>query len=392
MIGPGRNISTFHRSFIFDQSETLERGMAGSGAKVLVVLMNKDNAAGLRRALETLVRQEGCRICECFNVLILDGASKDNSADIAEDFIAEYPCIRFKVQEVPGGVGPARLEAVRYAMEKGYEYILWGDSENVYSPRYVAEMLSSPPDCDIVSGRSLVVRESVWSDMFFWYHAYHEIIPGLYKRHSPGNNKLAKVATAYREALYPPSKRSDDFYYTLIVLRKGLGVRYCLQPGAVVRVSMPRTYEEVKGWQSSRVKGLIEAAIMVGDKRPPDLLPWSLYSLTPFIGSSLMASSLALPPPISPVALVLGALVSLTPVVFSSIIAGRSRNVYEGGGLRTFPYVIVGTLLHGFMTLRYYLRWRRAFKGREKELREKCRRIVEYFGFRPETVCSVNYS
>ncbi len=366
--------------------------MAGAAAKVLVVIMNKDNAEGLRRALETLVKQEGCRVCECFDVLILDGASKDDSASIAEEFSAEYPCIRFKVQEVLGGVGPARLEAIRYAMKKGYEYILWGDSENVYSPRYVAEMLSSPPDCDIVSGRSLVVKESVWSDMFFWYHAYHEIIPGLYKRHSPGNNKLARVATAYKEALYPPSRRSDDFYYTLIVLRKGLGVRYCLQPGAVVKVSMPRTYEEVKGWQSSRVKGLIEAAIMVGDKRPPDLLPWSLYSFTPVIGPSLMASSLALLPPISFLPLVFGALVTLTPVFFSLLIAGRSRNVYEGGGLRTLPYVVAGTLLHGFMTLRYYLKWRKSFKGREKELREKCRKIVEYFGFKPETVCILDYS
>jgi len=359
---------------------------------VLVVIMNKDNAEGLRKALGTLVRQEGCRVCECFDVLILDGASRDESASVAAGFSSRYPCIRFKVQEVLGGVGPARLEAIRYAMEKGYEYILWGDSENVYSPRYVAEMISSPPDCDIVSGRSLVAKESIWSDMFFWYHAYHEIIPGLYKKHSPGNNKLARVSTAYKDAVSPPSKRSDDFYYTLIVMKKGLNVRYCLQPGAVVRVSMPRTYDEVKGWQSSRIKGLIEAALMVGDKRPPDLLPWTLYTLTPVIGPFLMTASLALPPPFSLLPLIIGALTTATPLAFSALIASRSRNVYEGGGLRTLPYVIAGTLLHGFMTLRYYLRWRKEFRGKEKELQERCRRIVEYFGFKPEMACSINHS
>ena len=355
-------------------------------------MMNKDNAEGLRRALETLIKQEGCRICDCFDVLVLDGASTDDSEEIAEGFSKEFPCIRFKVQEILGGVGPARLEAIRYAMDNGYEYIIWGDSENVYSPRYVAEMLSSPSDCDIVSGRSLVARESVWSDMFFWYHAYHEIVPGLYKRHSPGNNKLARVTTAYREALYPPSKRSDDFYYTLLVLRKGLKIKYCLQPRAVVKVSMPRTYKEVKGWQSSRIKGLIEAAIMVGDKRPPDLLPWVFYSLTPVIGPSLMVSSFSLMPPISFIPIFFGLLISLTPVAFSSLIAARSRNVYEGGGLRTLPYVLAGTLLHGFMTLRYYLKWRVTFKEKVKELRRKCRKIVEYFGFKPEMACAIDSS
>lgn len=355
-------------------------------------MMNKDNAEGLRRALETLIKQEGCRICDCFDVLVLDGASTDDSEEIAEGFSKEFPCIRFKVQEILGGVGPARLEAIRYAMDNGYEYIIWGDSENVYSPRYVVEMLSSPSDCDIVSGRSLVARESVWSDMFFWYHAYHEIVPGLYKRHSPGNNKLARVTTAYREALYPPSKRSDDFYYTLLVLRKGLKIKYCLQPRAVVKVSMPRTYKEVKGWQSSRIKGLIEAAIMVGDKRPPDLLPWVFYSLTPVIGPSLMVSSFSLMPPISFIPIFFGLLISLTPVAFSSLIAARSRNVYEGGGLRTLPYVLAGTLLHGFMTLRYYLKWRVTFKEKVKELRRKCRKIVEYFGFKPEMACAIDSS
>jgi glycosyltransferase involved in cell wall biosynthesis len=109
--------------------------------KGLVVLANKDDAEGLRRALDTLVRQKGCEVCKCFDILVIDGGSRDASDEVVESYSRKYGCINFKVQDVKGGVGPARIEAIRYALDRGYKYVVWGDSGNEYSEEYMKELV-----------------------------------------------------------------------------------------------------------------------------------------------------------------------------------------------------------------------------------------------------------
>ncbi|RLG76352.1 MAG: hypothetical protein DRO12_04430, partial [Thermoprotei archaeon] len=108
--------------------------------KVLVVILNKNNAQGLRRALGSLVKQT-VPICRVFDVLVLDGGSEDESEEVVLEFAKTFKCIEFRVQKVKGGTGPARIEACNYAYERGYDVIIWGDSENVYDANYVAELV-----------------------------------------------------------------------------------------------------------------------------------------------------------------------------------------------------------------------------------------------------------
>ncbi len=241
--------------------------------KALVVILNKDNAKGLRRCIESLINQSA-RICEDFDVLVLDGASSDESEDVVKSF--SNPCIRFKVQEKLGGTGYARVEACRYALSQGYDVVIWGDSENIYHPDYVKKMLDCLKYADAAGGLP-IVRGGFFAHAFAWYHAIHAIVPKLAEVHIPGNNKAEKVEI-FRKVMYPESRRAEDYGFSLILRKKGIKLRQKLTDAKVL-VSLPESLGEVHKWQMARAKGVAEAAHEIG-VFPSDALIW-LAALLP---------------------------------------------------------------------------------------------------------------
>ncbi len=351
--------------------------------KILLVLMNKDNAAGLRRCLESLAKQSGeCRICECFDVLVMDGYSKDNSREVVEEFRRRYPCVEFRYQTVKGGVGPARVEVVRYAMNKGYSYIVWGDSENIYHPLYMTSMRKCmDEDHEVLSGFTKVKHSSLWSRAFFWYHAYHILFSFLRDKHAPGNNKLTKTEV-FTKVIYPPSSRSDDFFFTILALKRGIRFKHC--PSAQVYVTMPSTFDEVKAWQRARVKGLIEGALMVGLPMPPDLLPWSLFALMPVAIIALIVIALLAPPPHCYVGLGLLAGIIAGFGVMAFILERLAKKVYEAPKPLQGLLALWGMYLHAVFTLYYAVKYLLNFGKIKDRLVGKLEGVLRRFGFSPK--------
>ncbi len=240
--------------------------------KALVVILNKNNAEGLKRCLQSLLAQTA-KIGEDFDVLVLDGASEDASEDVAKEFDG----VKFKVQEKLGGTGYARVEACMYAIKEDYDAIIWGDSENVYSEEYVEEMLKGLEDADVVGGIP-IVEGGFFAHAFAWYHAIHVIIPMLARKHIPGNNRGERVGI-FEKVMYPESRRAEDYGFTLLLMKKGIKLRQKIVNGRVY-VSLPETAEEVHKWQVARAKGAAEAAHYVG-VFPFDSLVW-FFVLLPF--------------------------------------------------------------------------------------------------------------
>ncbi len=349
--------------------------------KILLVIMNKDNAEGLRKCLDSLTSQRKCRICECFDVLVMDGYSRDNSREVVEEFRRKYPCIEFRYQSVKGGVGPARIEAVRYAMSRGYSYIVWGDSENIYSPNYMLSMRKCMDGKhEVLSGFNKVKHSSFWSMAFFWYHAYHILFKFLRNRHAPGNNKLTKTSV-FTKIIYPPSCRSDDFFFTLLAMKREVKVKYC--PEAKVEVSMPSTFDEVRAWQRARVRGLIEGAIMIGLTVPPDLVPWSILAVSPVALIALIALTIIEPPPSCYVgfALLGSFLAGLT--AFASILDRLARKVYEKPKPLQGFIGLLGMYLHAVFTLYYALRYLLSLIKFKERLYSRLEGVLRRFGFDP---------
>jgi len=356
-------------------------------AKTLVVIMNKDNAEGLMKCLESLTMQL-CGICRSFDVLIIDGGSSDNSYEVASKFKEKYPCIEFIVQKIKGGVGPARIEAIHYALKKGYDLIIWGDSENIYDPNYIGRILKHiyEEGCDIVSGKAVVDTEkSVWSKIFFWYHSLHLFLKSLSKIHAPGNNKAVRTHI-YNYVNYPPSSRSDDYYFTYLLLKKGLikKVKVCHDDDAKLLASIPSTFSDILKWQKARVKGLIEGALIIGRPPPIDTYAWILFSLAPFIAITLLLTGHLTLFTIALILITMSIIVLL--IIFYKLVAHHNVIVGHSNHYLVPLLGIIGAYLHGILTLYYIIYFTLKIKLLKIDILKKMSKTLELFKLSPTLI------
>lgn len=348
--------------------------------RALVVVLNRNNAEGLKNTLDSLGRQSGVRMCVDYDVLVVDGWSTDASDEVVKQFSNKFKCVELVKQKFPGGVGQARVEAVRQALDLGYDTVVWGDSENVYSEDYVRKILdcvNSAAGCDVCSG-STYVRGSFWGGFFYWYHTYHHLFKLVSKRHAPGNNKAVKTSL-YRRYVYPAISRSDDFFFSLSVYGKA---KFCQCSEAELTTSIPDSLQGVVAWQRSRVKGLVEGALLNGWGLPPDFLPWFLLMVSPlllalthtlrFLGFDALLQSVAW---FLTVAYVAG--VAYVVVKLELLARERYLRYRPLQGLLGF----VGMYLHAFFTTYYTIKYLVELRARADEIREFDRRVRESFGF-----------
>lgn len=300
--------------------------------KVLVIILNKDNAEGLEMCLKSLREQT----YKDFDVLVLDGNSKDNSREVAEKY-----GVRFKVQERLGGTGFARIEGCEIALKEGYDVVIWGDSENVYDKNYVEEIVKAIKNYDIVGGIPILEGDFI-DHAFAWYHAIHLIVPKLYERHVPGNNKAEKT-WIYKKIMYPTSVRAEDYGFSLLMLKNSLKVK-CGLANARVEVSLPKNLKDILRWQSARAKGVAQALRIV-DFKPYDALAWSMIILLfPILSINLFAFTLYM----------------TFLILLSLFIHFKSKTFIKRFRWHYFIAPLIGILIHSLysiLALTYYLRW-----------------------------------
>lgn len=305
--------------------------------KTLIIILNKDNAENLRRCLISLENQT-LKIGKDFNVLILDGDSKDNSRDVAKSFQVE-----FRVQKIIGGTGFARIEGCKYALEKGYDVVIWGDSENVYERDYVRKVLKGLERYDVVGGIP-ILNGTFFDHAFAWYHAIHLIIPKLYKLHIPGNNKAEKT-WIYRKNMYPPSFRAEDYGFSISLLKKGIRLKQGVVD-AKVQVSIPKTIGDVLSWQEARAKGVAQVMKHVGFCY--DVLIWS--SLIFLLATFMIISPFNLLPLI---------IYTLLLTFISILLSVKSKRFIRKFRLLYIVSPLVGLVIYSLYSMKaliYYLR------------------------------------
>ncbi|MEM2021135.1 MAG: glycosyltransferase family 2 protein [Zestosphaera sp.] len=347
---------------------------------MLVTLLNKDNANGLKKALETLSTQESVELCSDFDVLVMDGWSTDSSEDVVREFASRFECVKFIRQRFPGGVGQARIEAVRHALDASYDIIIWGDSENIYGKTYISEILkciNSARECSICSG-STYVRDGLWGKLFYWYHAYHHLFKLVSKRHAPGNNKAVR-SEVYKTHIYPATSRSDDFFFSLSI-RNDVTICHCKE--ASLTTALPTSFRGVLVWQRGRVRGLVEGSLLLGRRLPPDFPPWFLFMISPFILTTLYLTRSLGPVhalSILPEALITAFTVGVAYMVLKLELLARERF----SGYRPMQGLLgfIGMYLHAVFTTYYSLKYFLKLRGHVDEIRGRDAEVKKYFGF-----------
>ena len=310
--------------------------------KILLIILNKNNASGLKKCLESITKMDG--FCTLFHVLIMDGGSRDASRKVAETFEKKYGCIFFKVQKILGGTGYARIEGCEYAFENGYDIVIWGDSENIYERAYVKSIIKKIKDEDVVGGVP-IVHGGFYAHAFAWYHAVHMVFPGLHRYHIPGNNRAERVNIC-RKFMYPASMRSEDYGLSMLLRKMNIRMRQDVATDARVHVSLPENFRDIISWQNSRAKGAAQALRKINAK-PSDAAAWSLsliillffIALFPFIITPLIIY------------------ISIY-FIFSLWIFARSKKFLESPKNRYFFAPFFGLIIYSYYSLKtifYYI-------------------------------------
>lgn len=348
---------------------------------MLVVLLNKDNAEGLKKALESLSSQSNADLCVDFDVLVVDGWSIDDSEKVVEEFRKRFKCVNFVKQKFRGGVGQARIEAVRYAIDLGYDLIIWGDSENEYSENYVSsflECVNSEGSCDVCSG-STYVRGSFWGMLFYWYHTYHHLFKLVSKRHAPGNNKAVKTSL-YKKYMYPAVPRSDDFFFSLSLYGNA---KFCYCDEASLVTTVPKSLKEVVAWQRNRVRGLVEGSLLNGKRLPPDFIPWFLFMLSPLVALTAYLVVMSAGP--TSLTSILAEVVFLACSAILAYLVIKLELLARERYLQYKPLQgflgLLGMYLHSIFTVYYTIKFVKALKHSVNEIKERDTQIKKYFGF-----------
>jgi dolichol-phosphate mannosyltransferase len=90
------------------------------------------------------------------DVLVTDDNSPDGTGRVADDLAAADP--RVHVLHRPGklGLGTAILAAMRFALDRGYDYFVNMDADFSHHPRYLPTMLAGMDHCDVMIGSRYV--------------------------------------------------------------------------------------------------------------------------------------------------------------------------------------------------------------------------------------------
>ena len=119
--------------------------------KLSIITINYNNAAGLRKTIESVVNQTHAN----FEYIVIDGASTDESVNIIEEYAHK---IDYWVSEPDTGIYNAMNKGIRMATGDYIHFLNSGDwlvDENV-----VKDVLDSIPDCDIFVGNVVQIFEN----------------------------------------------------------------------------------------------------------------------------------------------------------------------------------------------------------------------------------------
>lgn len=126
--------------------------------KLSIITINRNNAEGLRRTLDSVASQTKKE----FEHIIVDGASTDRSVDIIKDYVNHVSCLMYDVlwvSEPDTGIYNAMNKGVR--MSNG-EYVLMLNSGDYLVDEHVIERILPELDgTDIVQGNNIEDRNGV---------------------------------------------------------------------------------------------------------------------------------------------------------------------------------------------------------------------------------------
>jgi dolichol-phosphate mannosyltransferase len=201
-------------------------------------------------------------------ILDVDDASPDGTGQVADRLVQAFPN-RFHVLHRTGklGLGTAYIQGFRWALDRGYQYIIQMDADFSHPPEFVSQMLTMITDYDVVVG-SRYIRGGRLDVHWPWYRrllswwansVWVRLILGTKTRDATAGYKCWRATALQRIDL--DRIRSTGYIFTveLCYLSEKLGFRI---------KEIPIYFEERQIGESKMDYGVkIEAALRVIELR-----------------------------------------------------------------------------------------------------------------------------
>ncbi|MHA1833931.1 MAG: glycosyltransferase [Candidatus Baldrarchaeia archaeon] len=214
--------------------------------KIVVGILNKDCDQQLRRCLDSLLNQS----FKDFEVVVVDGGSKDNSLEILQEYSKKDKRIHYFIQRSKG-TGMARNELVTYVREyfPDTQKIVWGDAENVYDHGYLQNIVAE--NVDIVGGMNIIDSREPLSQSLWWYYN------GWQGGAISGNNECIDIKI-YRKHQYVDVIRGEDLIFHQKLVAEGYKLNHCSQ--AICYIKTVESFGDLINWTKRKARGLFQWA------------------------------------------------------------------------------------------------------------------------------------
>lgn len=129
--------------------------------RALVITPTYNECENIRKLLEQVFALDTSALDTTIDVLIVDDNSPDGTADIIKDLQQENDRLFLLEREGKLGLGTAYIAGFRFALEKGYDYIMEMDADLSHDPAMLPIFLKEIQEVDLVIGSRYLVGVNV---------------------------------------------------------------------------------------------------------------------------------------------------------------------------------------------------------------------------------------
>jgi len=115
--------------------------------RALVIVPTYNERENIRRLVDTVLRQDGR-----LEVLVVDDGSPDGTGQLVAELVRQDTRVHLLERERKMGLGTAYIAGFRWALERGYDYILEMDADFSHDPAHLPQFLRAIHNADLVLG------------------------------------------------------------------------------------------------------------------------------------------------------------------------------------------------------------------------------------------------
>jgi len=200
----------------------------GESPRLLISLATYNEAGNLRELVDE-IRKYAPRS----SILVIDDNSPDGTGRIAEELRATLPEIHVIHRAGKLGLGTATLEAMRFAVARGFDLLLNLDADFSHPPRFIPALLAGMRDHDVMIGSRYVegggveggfnFKRKLMSTSINWYA---RLLLGLRTRDNSGSFRCYRVSKLAQVDLDRVRSRGYSYLEEILYLCRTIGCRF----------------------------------------------------------------------------------------------------------------------------------------------------------------------